>query len=249
MNDRIHGYQIDLLPYLGFELREAERSDLADQTDEIHRNYRDTGVFNAAALAEIVQHGLELGLSTAVMTSKDRRIEQVIETTPALREFSGSRTWIESLIADRVRVRQAEQIFDAWAVSEAQAEYDETIAELITLVKPAELQLDIVFAALTDLIEAEVQVGLRSLAEDMEIENYVQLDTRLSELPDELSHEFDDEIREPLAEEFEKRHGVNPGELYGLDSTLMSDEQDALLKDWEQTFNAAARAFLVKAYS
>lgn len=249
MNDRIHGHQIDLLPYLGFELREAGRADLADQIDEIHRSYRDTGVLDVAVLDEIVHHSLELNLSTALMMAKDQRIEQVIESTPALREFSGSRTWIESLIADRVRVLQAEQIFDAWAVSEAQAEYDETAAELITLVKPAKLRFDVVFAAFTELIEAELRVRLRGLADDMESENYVELDTRLDELPDELSNEFDDEIREPLAKAFEKQHGVNPGELYGIDSTELSEEHDALLNDWEQTFCGAAREFLLHAYS
>ncbi len=249
MSDRIHDHKIDLLPYLGFDIREAGRTDLADQIDEIHRAYRDTGVLDVAALDEIVQHGLELNLWTAVMAAKDRRIEQVIETTPALREFSGSRTWIESLIADRIRVRQAEQIFDAWAVSEAQAEYDETAAELAALVRPAELQLDVVFAAFNELIEAELRIRLRGLAEDMEDENYVELDARLDELPDELSNEFDDEIREPLAEDFAKRHSLNPGELYGIDSTELSDEQDALLNEWERTFNAAAREFLLQAYS
>lgn len=249
MTEATNGYQLDYLPYLVHELREAGRDDLGQRVEliaQVSRN--DPSGFEHAALDAVVQAGLELRLPIAISMAMEHRARRAAREIIALGELPEAPSRIEALISDHIRVRQAQQVLDEWAVSEAQAEYEATVAETAKALEPNSFNVDEVIDYFADLISIKIDVGLRTLASDLDDEGFAELDLRLSELPSEIAGDFDDE-REMLASEFQALHGVIPAELYEASSGNLTDQQDYLLDEWERVVSAAARAYLMRIYS
>ncbi|MGK0721932.1 NAD-dependent deacylase [Leucobacter sp. W1478] len=228
------------LPYLAAEFTDADRPDLAQRVREYRGAHQVARRIPGSDFDRIVSIGMQLGLETAFAIAKTRRAIRLVVDTPGLDLSTETVSEIVSLIDDYQTLNRYERTFNESAAYDSREAFEYSTRYFAARIG-LKLEVSDVLDHFRDITESEYQQYLREHAKLLQSDSFIGLDSRIFELPYELRDEFDYGTCEDIENEFEKQHGTHPNAI--------TAEQQELLGKWQETFKAAAREFLLKAYA